>query len=154
MALGDTQEVVWALVGADGQDRLGNTYYLKWFTKYLQEFYPDLEALKSFAAESPADAPVEPLEFRLEQNFPNPFNPTTTIHYSIAGFRGQASGVSQVRLAVYDLLGREVALLVDGQQAPGEYSVKFSASGLASGMYFYRLQAGHYMQVRKMMIVR
>jgi hypothetical protein len=154
MALGDTQEVVWALVGADGGDRLGNTFYLKWFTKYLQEFYPDLEALRTFTAEMPTEVQSVPIEFSLQQNFPNPFNPTTTIHYSIAGSRGQASGVSQVRLAVYDLLGREVAVLVDGQQAPGEYSVTLSASGLSSGMYFYRLQAGHYTQVRKMMVIR
>jgi len=154
MALGDTQEVVWALVGADGGDRLGNTYYLKWFTKYLRDYYPDLEALRTFAAEAPAKEQPVPVEFRLEQNYPNPFNPTTTIGYSIAGFRDQASGFSRVRLVVCDLLGREVAVLVDEQQAPGAYSVTLSASGLSSGMYFYRLQADPYTQTRKMMIIR
>jgi hypothetical protein len=90
----------------------------------------------------------------LYQNYPNPFNPMTTIEYEVAGVRGQASGVSRVKLAVYDMLGREVAVLVDESQAPGRYSVKFDASGLPSGVYFYRMQAGQYVQARRLLVLR
>ncbi|MGA9120570.1 MAG: T9SS type A sorting domain-containing protein, partial [Bacteroidota bacterium] len=95
-----------------------------------------------------------PTEMSLDQNYPNPFNPTTTIRYTVAGVRGQASGVSDVRLAVYDVLGREVAVLVNEKKAPGSYTVKFDASTLASGMYFYRLAGGGTQQVRKMLLIR
>ncbi len=90
----------------------------------------------------------------ISQNYPNPFNPTTSIEYTIEGVRGQESGFSVVRLVVYDLLGREVAVLVNERKAPGTYSVQFDASGLASGMYFYRLTAGNFVETRKMAVVR
>jgi hypothetical protein len=70
---------------------------------------------------------------RLEQNYPNPFNPTT-------GIRFQIPGVSEVRLSVYDLLGREVAVLVNGRMGAGAHEVTFDGSALPSGVYFYRLQ--------------
>ena len=88
-----------------------------------------------------------PKVFALNQNYPNPFNPTT-------GIRFQVSGVSDVRLVVYDILGREVAVLVNEQKMPGKYEVEFDASGLASGVYMYRLTAGLYVECRKMMLMR
>jgi D-alanyl-D-alanine carboxypeptidase len=75
-----------------------------------------------------------PSELRLEQNYPNPFNPATRIGFTLPG-----PGTGQVKLGVYDVLGKEVALLVDGQLAPGSYSRLFDATGLASGLYIYRL---------------
>jgi hypothetical protein len=77
---------------------------------------------------------VQPTGWRLEQNFPNPFNPTTVVRY-------QVPVVSDVKLAVYDVLGREVSVLVNERKASGSYTVTFNASGLATGIYFYRLQA-------------
>jgi len=92
-----------------------------------------------------------PASFGLAQNFPNPFNPTTVVSY-------QLSAASHVRLAVYDMLGREVATLVDGQQTPGEHRVSFDARGLSSGTYHYRLTAsdGKRMMVetKSMMLLR
>ncbi|MFN3561178.1 MAG: T9SS type A sorting domain-containing protein [Chloroherpetonaceae bacterium] len=85
--------------------------------------------------------------YTLSQNYPNPFNPTTTIRYSIAN-------AGNVSLKIYDILGREVATLVNGRQAAGEYTVQFNATNLASGIYFYRLQAGDFVQTRKMMLVK
>jgi len=64
------------------------------------------------------------------------------------------SGVSVVKLVVYDILGREVAVLVDEKKAPGSYTVQFNASGLASGMHLYRLTTGSFVQTRKMTLVR
>ncbi len=80
------------------------------------------------------ETPDVPARWVLDQNFPNPFNPTTIIRYSVPV-------VSDVRLAVYDILGREVAVLVNEERAPGSYDVRFDASGLASGVYVYRLQS-------------
>jgi photosystem II stability/assembly factor-like uncharacterized protein len=100
------------------------------------------------------EVPAElPTAFALKQNYPNPFNPTTTIPFSIV-----AAG--HVRLAVYDALGREVALVVDEDLAPGTYTAPFDASALASGVYFYRLsaaigsQAPVSSETRKMLLVR
>jgi glucose/arabinose dehydrogenase len=83
----------------------------------------------------------------LEQNFPNPFNPSTSIKYMV-----QRSGY--VRLAVYNLLGQEVALLVDGQQSEGTHEVEFAKVDLPSGIYFYRLQAPGMFETKKMVITR
>ena len=77
--------------------------------------------------------PEVPLEYALQQNYPNPFNPSTTIQFSIVD-------PQFTTLRVYDVLGREVAVLVHEWKAPGRYQVVFDGSGLASGMYFCRLQ--------------
>ncbi|MBX2992431.1 MAG: T9SS type A sorting domain-containing protein [Bacteroidetes bacterium] len=88
-----------------------------------------------------------PLEFALHQNYPNPFNPGTAISY-------QLSAGGHVTLKVYDLLGREVAALVDEVKNAGEHSVQFNASGFSSGVYYYRLQAGNYIATKKMLLIR
>lgn len=90
---------------------------------------------------------VFPLEFTLGQNYPNPFNPSTNIGFTIADF-------GRVRIAVYDLLGREVAVLVNEHKAPGTYSIRFDASGLSSGVYLYRLTRGRFVQTRKMVVIK
>jgi hypothetical protein len=88
-----------------------------------------------------------PAEWRLAQNYPNPFNPSTTIEYGVA-----APG--QVRLAVFDLLGREVARLVNERQVAGTYRVRFDAAGLPSGLYVYQLRAGSFTQSMRMLFVK
>jgi hypothetical protein len=98
--------------------------------------------------------PGVPLTPTLSQNYPNPFNPSTVIRYTVAGTRGQGLGVSNVRLVVYDVLGRNVATLVDEKQAPGNYEVKFDGARLASGMYFYRLTTGEFTAVRTMTLLK
>jgi len=99
------------------------------------------------ANDVPLAAPEVPRSFSLAQNYPNPFNPTT-------GVRFQVPGVSDVKLVVYDLLGREVAVLVNEKKAPGTYKVSFDASGLASGVYIYRLTAGSFTQAKQMLVVK
>jgi hypothetical protein len=83
----------------------------------------------------------------LLQSYPNPFNPTTTIRY-------QLTSLAHVTLSVFDLLGREVATLVDDMEEPGEKRATFDGSALASGVYFYRLRAGDFVQTRKLVLVR
>jgi photosystem II stability/assembly factor-like uncharacterized protein len=95
-----------------------------------------------------------PVSFALAQNYPNPFNPLTIIKYTIAGAGGQGSGASNVELKVYDVLGREVAVLVNERKTAGSYQVKFDGSHLSSGVYLYRLTAGDFTQTQKMVLVK
>jgi hypothetical protein len=93
--------------------------------------------------------------FKLYQNYPNPFNPTTKIRYSIPSVETH-SGASQqnVLLKMYDVLGNEIATLVNEEKSPGEYEVEFNAKGLASGIYFYRLIAGENIISKKMILIK
>ncbi|MBS3946589.1 MAG: T9SS type A sorting domain-containing protein [Melioribacter sp.] len=88
-----------------------------------------------------------PDKFILEQNYPNPFNPSTVIGYqlSVGGY---------VQLKVYDILGREVAILVDEFKFPGVYSLTFDACKLSSGIYFYQLKAGSFISTKKMIFLK
>ncbi len=88
-----------------------------------------------------------PESFNLDQNYPNPFNPTTMIKYSI-------TKNTEVNLTVYNVLGERVATLYSGMQKAGSYEVNFNASRFASGVYFYRLQAGNFSNVKKMMLLK
>ncbi len=90
---------------------------------------------------------ILPKTFKLSQNYPNPFNPRTTINYSIS-----KSGF--VQLTVYDVLGRDVAKLVNEHQKNGKYSVQFNASNLPSGVYFYKIVSGSFSKVNKMLLLR
>ena len=88
-----------------------------------------------------------PATYSLDQNFPNPFNPSTTIRYSVAHR-------SHVTLTVFNMLGEKVATLVNEMQEPGSHDVRFDAAGLASGAYFYRLQADGFVQTRQLNLLR
>ena len=104
------------------------------------DFVGEVDAVKENKSSDPAS-------FSLLQNYPNPFNPTTSIRYSIA----KASIVS---LKIYNILGQEVATLVNQHQTAGDYTTTFDASRYASGVYFYRLNAGGFRQVRKMLLLK
>ena len=88
-----------------------------------------------------------PQQFYLSQNHPNPFNPTTTIEYSLPSYE-------HVKIEVYDLLGREIITLVDEDKLAGSYKVEFDGSGLTSGIYFYKLQAGRYTEAKKLLLIK
>lgn len=91
-------------------------------------------------------APVA-FEYSLEKNYPNPFNPTTTIDYTIAEN-------NEVSLFIYNALGQKVKTLVNKSQSAGKYSVKFDASNLASGLYFYQIKSGNFTKVHKMLLIK
>jgi hypothetical protein len=93
------------------------------------------------------EEPQLPTVFSLHQNYPNPFNPSTTIRYDLPV-------AAHVTLKLYDIVGREAQVLVDGIQEPGYKSVQFDASTLASGVYLYRLQAGTFIETRKMLVIK
>ena len=90
---------------------------------------------------------LTPETYSLSQNYPNPFNPTTAISYRL-------SALSNVKLVVFDLLGREVTTLVNEKKEPGNYSVNFNASNLTSGVYFYKITAGSFTETKKMTLVK
>lgn len=90
---------------------------------------------------------TSPTEYKLSQNYPNPFNPSTTINFSI-----KEAGL--VTLKIYDILGREVANLVNEELNIGTYNKTFNASGLSSGIYFYTLRAGNFVETRKMILIK
>jgi hypothetical protein len=114
------------------------------------------------------ESPVEnvPHAFALEQNYPNPFNPSTLIKYTVGGVRGQGPGAGEAgaggwglgarktMLVVYDLLGRQVATLVDEEKVPGRYESTFDGTHLASGVYLYRLTSGSFAQSKTMLLLK
>jgi hypothetical protein len=93
----------------------------------------------------------QPMEMELGQNYPNPYNPSTEIRYSV---RAHGNAPQHARLAVYDITGREIAVLVDGVMPAGEHRVSFDASALASGVYLYALTGGGRTLTRKMTVVK
>jgi hypothetical protein len=107
-----------------------------------------------------------PYEYVLEQNYPNPFNPTTKIRFSIPSVTLSEAEGSLVTLKIYDVLGNEVATLVNENKPAGSYEVEFGShsdegqnlpagrQGLASGIYFYRLQAGSFVESKKMVLLK
>ena len=123
-----------------GETRYGNTQALIGFMAGHKTAGP---------AVSVPEGPAVPAAFSLHQNFPNPFNPTTTIAYAVGG-----TGSCWVRLGVYDLLGREVAVLVNEKKDPGTFVATLHAGGLASGVYFYRIQAGSFVETKKLVVLR
>jgi hypothetical protein len=88
-----------------------------------------------------------PTSFSLEQNFPNPFNPTTTVEFSIPQ-------TSKVDLLVYDALGKEIVSLVRGTRPPGTYQILFDASRLATGIYYCKLTAGSFVDIKRMVLIK
>jgi hypothetical protein len=117
----------------------GNDYHIG---SYFQ-----VDDLAFVGTDGVAAAGSQPVAYALEQNYPNPFNPVTNIQFTIV--HRQLTIVN-----VYDMLGRDVATLVNEVKEPGTYTVQFDGSNLASGLYFYRLTAGSYLATHKMILMR
>jgi hypothetical protein len=142
-----------------GRDVPGTTEYfygklddIKIFNRALT--YQEVKNLYNFGSTTEIEADrysTTPETFLLEQNYPNPFNPTTKIRYSIpnVGF-----GLAQTVLKVYDVLGNEVATLVNEEKPAGSYEVTFDASNLSSGIYFYKINAGSFSDTKKMILIK
>jgi photosystem II stability/assembly factor-like uncharacterized protein len=108
------------------------------------------------------DEQVEiPSQFLLSQNYPNPFNPTTKIKFTIptspfnpSPYQGEGNRERFITLKIYDILGNEIATLVNEQKSPGSYEVEFNSTGLSSGVYFYRITAGKFSETKKMILMK
>jgi len=135
----DSLEYARALIIAKYQSNKANPYVLD-TTLIRRGYFPQYTV-------GVAKRPILPIDTHLEQNFPNPFNPATTVQYSVSSF-------GQVTLTVYDLLGREVSTLVNEMKESGNYSVSFDASALSSGMYFCRLQSGSTIATKKITLLK
>jgi hypothetical protein len=114
---------------------------------YWGWMYLDYLAVPAILSTGVENITAVPASFSLEQNYPNPFNPSTNIRYSLVK-------ADQVRLVVYDILGRQIATLVDRKQNAGVYDVPFDAGNLTSGVYFYRITTGTFTQVKRMMVLK
>jgi len=102
-----------------------------------------------------SDRPYQKIdEFILTQNYPNPFNPSTKIKYAIPASLNPSEGGTLVILKVYDLLGREVATVMNEEKLAGYYEIEFNGNNLPSGVYFYRLKAGGFVETKKMILLR
>ena len=146
MALGDTQEVIFAIVGGQGSDHLESVSVMKDHVHEVQTFV-DNSFMEGFTRVADSDPIRIPQDFCLHQNYPNPFNPTTTIRFRLprAGF---------VTLRIYDLLGKEIQTLLNEQRPAGEYAVTWKAEDLSSGIYVCRLEVGGFVDTRKLVLQR
>lgn len=97
--------------------------------------------------DNPLLNPEVPKKFSISQNYPNPFNPVTTIQFRVPSLKF-------VKIVVYDMLGREVKTLVNEVKSPGKYVVSFDASGLSSGVFFYRMTAGGFSSTKKLVLIQ
>ncbi|HLG33006.1 MAG TPA: T9SS type A sorting domain-containing protein, partial [Ignavibacteriaceae bacterium] len=128
-----------------GNDPLNSVTEGKIASAFVQQFYQSNFDDNILPVEDENNQLVN--EFSLFQNYPNPFNPTTNIGFRIAKF-------DFVKLTVYDILGNEISVLVNEEKPAGNYEVTFDASSLPSGIYFYRLQAGRFIQSKKMVLLK
>jgi len=140
-APGDTQEVVIGILMSGGENNILSVAELKKDAAKLQLFYDN------YKPEVPVPVIELPKYYSIGQNYPNPFNPVTTIKYTLPVR-------SLVTLKVYDILGKEVATLVNIEQEPDEYSVEFNAENLSSGIYFYTITAREFTKTVKMILMK
>ena len=142
-------------------DRFGPIQH-SWYETGYEDYY----SFGCFLSGVPYGTPLSVFDeinlaenFKLFQNYPNPFNPSTKIKYTVPGvvndhWSMERGNEGEVKLIVYDILGREIETLVNEDQAAGTYEVNWNASGLPSGVYFYKLQAGDYIQTNKMLLLK
>ena len=149
LAPGESQDIVFAIFLARGTDNINSISKLKEKAVDLHKFWGN--KILTNINETETEIPEE---YSLSQNYPNPFNPTTTIEYTIPGFESGIKNSEFVSLIIYDILGRKVATLVNSKQKPGKYILEWNASKYSSGIYFYKLSAGEYIQTRKMTLIK
>ncbi|MFZ1322423.1 MAG: T9SS type A sorting domain-containing protein [Ignavibacteria bacterium] len=144
---GDTQVIVIAQVIGQGTDRLSSISKLRESSADAQEFYDNCFSDVVISVNNISQ--YIPNTFILNQNYPNPFNPKTVISYEI-----QMTGYRQVSLKIYNAIGKEVAVLVNEKQSSGKYSVEFHGEDFASGVYFYKLEAGDFSETKRMVLIK
>ncbi|RKY91629.1 MAG: hypothetical protein DRQ13_11235 [Ignavibacteriae bacterium] len=138
-----------------GADWYGDAQIYEIQSDNIQEYYPvilEVNSLNSNNVDLLAGISQDELNYHLYANYPNPFNPTTKIRYTIMS--NEKREMSNVSLKIYDVLGKEVATLVNEEQPAGEYEVEFDGSNNSSGIYFYRIQSGDFVKMKRMLLLK
>ncbi len=141
-APGDTNEIVFAIIMAIGDDYLDSVTELKKKVRAIREFY-----YTGVMTNIDSKIPTRPVRYTLSQNYPNPFNPSTTIEFTLPKSEF-------VTLKVYSILGEDITTLVNNKLQAGNHTYEFDGNNLASGVYIYRIEAGKYQQVKKMVLLK
>ncbi|MDP2362488.1 MAG: T9SS type A sorting domain-containing protein [Ignavibacteria bacterium] len=157
LAPNDTQWVMVALLPALGRNNLESIELLREKARLLHSLPYDSLAFGTtpyLITSINEEGGIQPEQFSLSQNYPNPFNPVTTIKYKIPNVISTEGRNLFVTLKVYDALGNEVATLVNEEKPTGSYEVEFNAKNISSGVYFYQLKAGSFIQTKKMILIK
>ena len=145
--VGSVATVYWNVTVSDTDSSYAVASRYNFTTQAYEPLFYSVELTRGEISTSVEDLDQLPSVYKLEQNYPNPFNPTTSISFDLPM-------ASDVNLTVYNMLGQRVATLLNESRNAGRYSVSFDASSLSSGLYFYRLEAGTFMQTRQMMLIK
>jgi hypothetical protein len=150
---GEPVELIYAYIVGRGTDHLNSITKAREISQFAQTVYDNnFEDLPTGIDD---DENLIAEEFMLYQNYPNPFNPVTTIKFTLPGVETRhASSLQNITLKIYDILGREIKTLVNEQKPAGTYEIKFDAGKLSSGVYFYQLSAGGFIQTKKLMLLK
>jgi len=152
MNSGDTQIVVISYnISREGGNNFQNICSMKNYSDTaLKYYYNDFQSCIPIGIQ-PISNEI-PEKFALYQNYPNPFNPTTKIRFSIPPVGAQY--IEPVQLKIYDILGREIAALVNEELKPGTYEIEFDGTGFSSGIYFYTITINNFFYSRKMVLIK
>ncbi|MFH0734044.1 MAG: T9SS type A sorting domain-containing protein [bacterium] len=150
----DYSNIHWTKIGfveGEGTSTIVKNYYFKDTKPFKEKSVYRLKQIDingSFKYSSIIEVELVFLsDYSLRQNYPNPFNPSTTISYSLPV-------ASKITLTVYDVLGNQISILVDEIQSAGSYSINFNAAELSSGIYFYKIQASNFSDIKKMLLIK
>jgi hypothetical protein len=151
--VGKPIELIFAMIVGRGTDHLNSITVAREISQFAQQVYDsNFEDLPTGIDD---DENIIANDFKLYQNYPNPFNPATTIKFTIPALETRhASSLQNITLKIFDILGREIKTLVNEQKPAGTYEVQFDASQLSSGVYFYQLSAGNFIQTQKLMLLK
>jgi hypothetical protein len=139
---GDTNEIVFAIIMAIGDDYLDSVTELKKTTRAIREFY-----YTGVMTNIDSKTPTRPVRYTLSQNYPNLFNPSTTIEFSLP--------ISDnVQIEIYNIAGQKIETLLNKGMPAGDHKIDYNARNLASGVYLYRIEAGRYQEVKKMVLLK
>ncbi len=143
-------EIICAYIVGRGSDELNSITVAREIAGYAHDLYQN--NFSDMLTDVNDNPNLASRSFQLYQNYPNPFNPVTTIKYQIpANVKGQ---LANVKIIVFDILGREIKTLVNEQKPAGTYEIQFDASKLSSGVYFYQLSAGSFVETKKLMLLK
>ncbi len=147
LSVGQSANFVWNVRVSDGSDTLGVRGSYGNFGDDWEPVYRYITLTRGLITSNDDEGSSQPKTFSLEQNYPNPFNPTTSIKFGLPN-------AANVTLTIYNMIGQKVATIVNGNMQAGFHTVQFDARNLASGMYLYRIEAGTFNSVKKMMLIK